>query len=96
MATLEALHLDHELPLLKTNLDAVIKENQHLLQHSGTDTDTCPMYMYVHVWLQRKAIDICLETKLMYDLYHIIKVAIIIQRTYVLGKVGKLIIHVTV
>lgn len=36
MASLEALHLDHELPLLKSNVDAVMKENQHLLQHSGT------------------------------------------------------------
>ena len=42
MASLEALHLDHELPLLKTNVDAVMKENQHLLQHSGTGT-------YIHI-----------------------------------------------
>lgn len=46
MASLEALHLDHELPLLKSNVDAVMKENQHLLQHSGT-INLYVQFMYI-------------------------------------------------
>lgn len=40
VATLEALHLDQELPLLKSKVDSVVTENQNLLLHSGI------MYMY--------------------------------------------------
>lgn len=35
VATLEALHLDQELPLLKSKVDSVVTENQNLLLHSG-------------------------------------------------------------
>lgn len=35
MAKLEALHLDQELPLLKSKVDSVVTENQNLLLHSG-------------------------------------------------------------
>lgn len=35
VATLEALNLDQELPLLKSKVDSVVTENQNLLLHSG-------------------------------------------------------------
>lgn len=38
VATLEALHLDQELPLLKSKVDSVVTENQNLLLHSGIIT----------------------------------------------------------